>query len=57
MCELQDEMYNDPWLRLVELNKVKDVLDDALYFVSKEIYGQNRIRPKIINIDKHKDID
>ena len=57
MCELQDEIYNDPWLRLVELNKIEDILDDALNVVSKEIYGKNRIISKIINIDKHKDID
>ena len=57
MCELQDEIYNDPWLRLVELNKIEDILDDALNVVSKEIYGKNRISSKIINIDKHKDID
>ena len=55
MCELQDEIYNDPWLRLVELNKIEDILDDALNVVSKEIYGRNRISSKIINIDKHKD--
>ena len=48
--------YNDPWLRLVELNKIKDTLDDALNFVTKEIYGQ-KMAPKIINIDKNKDID
>ena len=57
MCELQDEIYNDPWLSLVELNKIEDILDDALNVVSKEIYGKNRISSKIINIDKHKDID
>ena len=57
MCELQDEIYNDPWLRLVELNKIDDILDDALNVVSKEIYGKNRTSSKIINIDKHKDID
>ena len=55
--ELQDEIYNDPWLWLVELNKIEDILDDALNVVSKEIYGKNRISSKIINIDKHKDID
>ena len=57
MCELQDEIYNDPWLRLVELNKIEDILDDALNVVSKEIYGKNRISSKKINRDKHKDID
>ena len=31
MCELQDEIYNDDsWLRLVELNKLDAILDDAL---------------------------
>ena len=55
--ELQDEIYNDPWLRLVELNKIEDVLYDALNVVPKEIYGKNRLSSKIINIDKHKDID
>ena len=57
MHELQDEIYNDPWLRLVELNKIKDILDDALNVVSKEIYGKNRKSSIIINIDKDKDID
>ena len=33
--ELQDETYNDPWLRLVELNKIEDILYDALNVVSK----------------------
>ena len=57
MCELQDEIYNDPYLILVELNKIEYILDDALNIVSKEIYGKNRISSKIINIDKDKDID
>ena len=58
MHELQDEIYNDPWLRLVELNKIKDILDDALNVVSKEIYGKIYGKSSIIiNIDKDKDID
>ena len=57
MHELQDEIYNDPWLRLVELNKIKDILDDALNVVSKEIYGKNIKSSKINNIDKDKYID
>ena len=57
MYELQDEIYNDPWLRLVELNKIKDILDDALNVVSKEIYGKNRKSSIIINIDNDNDID
>ena len=38
MHELQDEIYNDSWLRLVELNKTKDILDDALNIIWYEIY-------------------
>ena len=57
MHELQNEIYNDPWLRLVELNKIKDILDDALNVVSKDIYGKNIKSSKINNIDKDKDID
>ena len=31
LCELQDEIYSDDsWLRLVELNKLDAILDDAL---------------------------
>ena len=48
MYELQDEIYNDPWLRLVELNKIKHILDDELNVVSKEIYG-NRKKEKELN--------
>ena len=57
MHELQDEIYNDSCLRLVELNKMNDILDDALNVVSKEIYGKNRKSSIIINIDKDKDIN
>ena len=57
MYELQDETYNDPWLRLVELNKIKDILDDALNVVSKEIYGKNINSSKKINKEDIKDID
>ena len=53
--ELQDEIYNDTWLRQVELNKIEDILNDALNVVFKEIYGKNRISLKI-NIDKDKDL-
>ena len=57
MHELEDEIYDDSWLWLVELDKRKDILDDALNVVSKEIYGKNRKSSKIIKIDKDKDID
>ena len=41
ICELQDEIYNDPQLRLGELNKIEDILDDPLNVVSKWIYEKN----------------
>ena len=55
--ELQDEIYDDLWLRLVELNKIDTILDDALNFVWYEIYGKNRKSSMIINIDKYNEID
>ena len=55
--ELKDEIYDDPWLRVVELNKIKDILDDALNVVWYEIYDRNRINNINIDIDKDKDID
>ena len=58
MCELQDEIYSDDsWLRLVELNKIDTIIDEALNVVWNGIYGENRINPEMIKIDKHKDID
>ena len=55
---LQDEIYSDDsWLRLVELNKIDAIIDEALNAVWKKFYGKNRITPKMIKIDKHKDID
>ena len=58
MCELQDEIYSDDsWLRLVELNNIDTILDDALNVAWYEIYAKNRKSSKMINIDKHKDID
>ena len=36
MCELQDEIYSDDsWLRLVELNKIDAIIDEALNVVWK----------------------
>ena len=58
ICELQDEIYSDDsWLRLVELNKIDAIIDEALNVLWNEIYGKNRISPEKMNIDKHKDID
>ena len=53
MSKLKD----DSWLRLVKLNKMNAVLDDAINVVQYEIYGKKRQSPKMINIDKNKDID
>ena len=58
MSELQDEIYSDDsWLRLVELNKIDAIIDEALNAVWKKFYRKNRINPEMIKIDKHKDID
>ena len=39
MCELRDEIYSDDsWLRLVELNKLDAILDDALNVTWNMIY-------------------
>ena len=54
MSKLQDD---DSWLRVVELNNIDTILDDALNVAWYEIYGKNRKCSKIINIDTHKDID
>ena len=58
MRELQDEIYSDvSWLRLVELNKIDAIIDEALNVVGNETCGKNRVSPEKINIDKHKGID
>ena len=57
MYELQDEIYSDDsWLRLVELEKIDAIIDEALNVVWNMICGENRISPEEIKIDKHKDI-
>ena len=53
MCELQD----DSWLKLVELNRLDAILDDALNVIWNTIYKRNRTGSNMINIDKNKDID
>ena len=56
MCELQGDIYSDDlWLRLVELNKIDAITDDALNVVWNMICGKNST--KQINIDEYKDID
>ena len=56
MCELQGDVYSDDsWLRLVELNKIDAITDDALNVVWNMICGKNST--KQIKIDEYKDID
>ena len=58
MSELQDEIYSDDsWLRLVELNKIDAIIDEALNVVWKKFYRKNWINSELFNINKHKDID
>ena len=59
MCELQDEIYSDDsCLRLVELEKIDTIREEAKDVVWKTLYVNNkRINPENIKIDKHKDID
>ena len=59
MCELQDEIYSDDsWLRLVELEKIDTIRQEAKDVVWKTFYvNKKRINPENIKIDKHKDID
>ena len=48
MYELQDEIYSDDsWLRLVELDKIDIIIDEALNVVWKVFYeNKNRISPR-----------
>ena len=56
MCELQGDIYSDDsWLRLVQLNKIDAITDDALNVVWSMICGKNST--KQIKIDEYKDID
>ena len=58
MVELQDEVYSDEsWLRLVELDKIDAIIDEAIDIVWNTFYEKNRINPETIEIDKHEDID
>ena len=59
MKELKDDLYDDSWLRLAELNKINALLDESLDYVWKMVYGVNREKYEIDSIDKdkHKDID
>ena len=59
VVELQDEIYsNDSWLRLVKLDKIDAIIEEAFNIVWKVLWeNKNRINLETIEIDKHKDID
>ena len=63
MAELQDEIYSDDsWLRLVELDKIDAIIDEAIDIVWNTFYEKKKKKKKIKKpgtkqIDKHKDID
>ena len=59
VVELQDEIYsNDSWLRLVKLDKIDAIIEEAFNIVWKVLWeNKNRINPETIEIEKHKDID
>ena len=54
MKELKDDLYDDSWLRLAELNKINALLDESLDYVWKMVYGVNREKYEIDSIDKDK---
>ena len=58
MCEQQDEIYSDDSrLRIVELDKIDAIIDEAFNVVWTEICKENRISTEKINQDEHKDND
>ena len=58
MYELQDEIYSDDsWLRLIKLDNIDAIINEALNVVWNTLCVKNRTDPEKIKIDKHKDID
>ena len=56
--ELQNGKYDDePWLKLVELEKIDAITDETLNALLEKICKGNKISPEKIMIGKHKDID
>ena len=58
--DLQDELFSDvPWLKLLEMKKINILVDESLDYIWNMIYGKNREKNEITNIDidKDKDID
>ena len=55
--DLGDEIFSDDArLKLFELNKINALADESLDCIWNMIYGKNREKNKITNIDKDKDI-
>ena len=47
MVELQDEVYSDDsWLRLVELNKIDAIIDEAIDVVWNTFYEKKKKKNK-----------
>ena len=56
--DLRDEIFSDDArLKLFELNKINALADESLDCIWNMIYGKNREKNKITNIDKDKDKD
>ena len=56
--DLRDEIFrDDARLKLFELNKINALADESLDCIWNMIYGKNREKNKITNIDKDKDKD
>ena len=55
--DLRDEIFSDDArLKLFELNKINALADESLDCIWNMIYGKNRKKNEITNIDKDKDI-
>ena len=55
--DLQDEIFSDDVrLKLFELNNINALADESLDCIWNMIYGKNRKKNEITNIDKDKDI-
>ena len=56
--DLRDEIFSDDArLKLFELNKINALADESLDCIWNMIYGKNRKKNEITNIDKDKDKD
>ena len=58
--EIQDDIYSDlPLLKYATMNNINELLDELLDYVWNMIYGENREKNEIsnIDIDMNNDID